>query len=122
VFVKNSDKLVLLVLDGTWSEAKKMYFWSPPLKQLPKLKLDLSLTSKSQYVVKTQPNDECLSTVESVAYVLASLEQDQTILERLTKPLLALCSFQINHGAVKHDSKEFKRDIKDFTKENCRRH
>ena len=82
------------------------------------MRLDLNL--KSQFVVKTQPNDKCLSTVECVGHSLALLEQNQDILEQLTKPLLALCSIQISHGALKHDSFEFKRDIKNFHKENCR--
>ena len=55
--VKTSNQeIVLIVLDGTWREAKKMYSWSPPLQKLPKMKLDVDL--KSQYVVKTQPNDK----------------------------------------------------------------
>ena len=95
-----------------------MYSWSPPLQKLPKMRLDLNL--KSQFVVKTQPNDQCLSTVECVGHSLALLEQNQDILEQLTKPLLALCSIQISHGALKHDSFEFKKDIKNFQKENCR--
>ena len=114
------SKVVLVVLDGTWDEAKKIYAWSPPLKALPKVTLDLDGV-KSQYVVKTQPNDKCLSTVECVAHALAALEQDTPdLVADLTKPLLALCSIQINHGSVKHDSKEFKRDISHFKKANCR--
>ena len=96
-----------------------MYSWSPPLQNLPKMKLNLDL--KSEFVVKTQPDDKCLSTVECVAHSLAILEQNADFIPILTKPLLALCSIQISHGAVKHDSLEFKRDIQSFTKENCRK-
>jgi DTW domain-containing protein YfiP len=32
---------VLIVLDGTWREAKKMYFRSPALQKLPAIHLDL---------------------------------------------------------------------------------
>ena len=52
----SNQEIVLIVLDGTWREAKKMYSWSPPLQKLPKMRLDVDL--KSQYVVKTQPNDK----------------------------------------------------------------
>ena len=65
-------------------------------------------------------NTKCLSTVECVGHALALLEENQDILEKLTKPLLALCSIQISHGAVKHDSFEYKKDINNFKKENCR--
>ena len=117
--VKCDEKIVLIVLDGTWDEAKKMYNWSPILQTLPKMKLDLNV--KSLYVVKTQPNDKCLSTVECVAYAVSQLEQNPGLVEVLTKPLLALCSIQISHGAVKHDSKEFKKDISEFHKDNYRK-
>ena len=113
-----NQEIVLIVLDGTWNEAKKMYSWSPPLQKLPKMRLDLNL--KSQFVVKTQPNDKCLSTVECVGHSLEVLEQNEFILDQLTKPLLAMCSTQISHGALKHDSFEFKNDINNFKKENCR--
>lgn len=119
--VKNTEsKIVLIVLDGTWDEAKKMYNWSPILQSLPKMKLDLNV--KSLYVVKTQPNDKCLSTVECVAHAVAQLEENPSLIEVLTRPLLALCSIQISHGAVKHDSKEFKKDISGFQKDNFRKH
>lgn len=115
------DKLILVVLDGTWDEAKKMYAWSPALQALPKLILDLSNQTLSQFVIKTQPNDKCLSTVECVAHTLATVEKNSNLVEELTKPLMAMCSIQISHGAVKHESKEFKRDINSFKKENCRK-
>ena len=62
-------------------------------------------------------NTKCLSTVECVGHALALLEENQDILEKLTKPLLAMCSIQISHGALKHDSFEYKKDIKNFNKE-----
>ena len=119
--VKNDNlaKIVLIVLDGTWDEAKKMYNWSPILQSLPKMKLELNV--KSLYVVKTQPNDKCLSTVECVAHAVAQLEENPALVEVLTRPLLALCSIQISHGAVKHDSKELKKDISEFQKDNFRK-
>lgn len=116
---KTSETIVLIVLDGTWNEAQKMYAWSPPLQKLPKIRLNLDI--KSQFVVKTQPNDKCLSTVECVAHALSTLEKNEEMVELLTKPLLALCSVQISHGALKHDSLDFKRDVETFKKENVRR-
>jgi DTW domain-containing protein YfiP len=35
------ESYVLIVLDGTWREAKKMYFRSPALQKLPAIHLDL---------------------------------------------------------------------------------
>ena len=117
----NLEQLILVVLDGTWDEARKMYAWSPALQALPKLTLDLSNKTQSQFVIKTQPNDKCLSTVECVAHTIAKVEGNSNIVDELTKPLLAMCSIQISHGAVKHESKEFKKDVKTFKKVNCRK-
>jgi DTW domain-containing protein YfiP len=87
---------VLVVLDGTWREAKKMFVRSPALQQLPAIHLDLrSLDRKSEYVVRTQPTDQCLSTVEIVAHTIAILENDASVVEKLVAPLRALCSIQV---------------------------
>ena len=97
----------LIILDGTWDEAKKIYSRSPVLQRLPTIHLELK--NKSEYVVRTQPSETCLSTIETVAHSLAILENDPTISERLLKPLHMLCTFQLAHGAVQHDNKSHKR-------------
>eukprot|EP00106_Octopus_bimaculoides_P015858 XP_014783300.1 PREDICTED: DTW domain-containing protein 2-like [Octopus bimaculoides] len=61
----------------------------------------------SKYVIRTQPTDVCLSTLESAAVALSYLEKKPYLVETLTKPLEALCQFQLNHGAQKHQSKEY---------------
>ena len=59
----------------------------------------------SLYVVRTQPAEGCLSTVESAAHVISIMERDATILDTLVMPLRALCTFQLNYGAVEHQDK-----------------
>ena len=50
--VKNTEsKIVLIVLDGTWDEAKKMYNWSPILQSLPKISQVLFLHSRCSPLV-----------------------------------------------------------------------
>jgi DTW domain-containing protein YfiP len=50
---------VLVVIDGTWREAKKMFLRSPALQRLPAIHLDLTkIDRKSEYVVRTQPTDQ----------------------------------------------------------------
>ena len=58
-------------------------------------------------MIRTQPTEESLSTVETAALALSYLENDPTIYQQLNKPLKALCEFQLNHGAVRHFSKEY---------------
>ncbi|KAL5972678.1 hypothetical protein ACLOJK_039483 [Asimina triloba] len=72
----------LIVLDGTWSKAKRMYHENPWLKLLPHLKLDPS--ERSLYSeVRHQPKAGCLSTIESIVCVLKALGEDRTVLDDL---------------------------------------
>lgn len=72
----------LIVLDGTWSKAKRIYFENPWLQSLPHYKL--SLSSPSLYEgVRKQPKPGCLSTLESIVYALKVLEPDTEGLDGL---------------------------------------
>ena len=95
----------IVVLDGTWMQAKMIYSTNTMISALRCIKLNN--TQRSHYVIRTQPTDTCLSTVEAVAAVLAHLEHNTTIIEALTKPLKAICDFQLENGATAHQSKEF---------------
>lgn len=100
--------------------------------------VQLSRTQSSEYVIRTQPTNSCLSTLECAALTLSMLEQKEYIKEVtiamlfstlvlyiivrylfdlssslfshdvqvLLRPLKALCSFQLEHGAQVHHSKE----------------
>lgn len=95
----------IVVIDGTWSQSRSIYHNSPILHSLPRIHLNGN--HRSSYVIRTQPTEACLSTVESAALVLAHVESDPTIYDKLTDPLKALCDFQLSFGAVTHQSKEF---------------
>uniref|UniRef100_A0A023GKG0 tRNA-uridine aminocarboxypropyltransferase n=1 Tax=Amblyomma triste TaxID=251400 RepID=A0A023GKG0_AMBTT len=95
----------IVVLDGTWSQARSLFFNSPQLHSL--LQVQVNASQASHYVIRTQPTSECLSTVETVAYALAALEGKPHLQEVLTRPLQTLCRHQLEHGAVTHQSKEF---------------
>ncbi|KAK3424022.1 hypothetical protein EUGRSUZ_F00779 [Eucalyptus grandis] len=62
----------LIVLDGTWMKAKRMYSENPWLKLLPHLKLDLEVMSLYGEV-RSQPKAGCLSTLESVIYTMKAV-------------------------------------------------
>ncbi|KAF8023763.1 hypothetical protein BT93_F1070 [Corymbia citriodora subsp. variegata] len=62
----------LIVLDGTWMKAKRMYSENPWLKLLAHLKLDLEVMSLYGEV-RSQPKAECLSTLESVIYTMKAV-------------------------------------------------
>ncbi|XP_008286807.1 cardiomyopathy-associated protein 5 [Stegastes partitus] len=94
----------VIIIDGTWSQAKNM-FLKNSLFHLPK-QVQLNRTLSSQYVIRTQPSNICLSTLECAAVALSILERNDEIQEVLLRPLKALCSFQLQHGAQIHHSKE----------------
>ena len=69
---KNS---ILIILDGTWSTAKSIFKASENLHKLPYLSFRDS--KSSNYKIRKQPGDGCLSTVETVAHVLEILESGE---------------------------------------------
>uniref|UniRef100_W5MQW7 tRNA-uridine aminocarboxypropyltransferase n=1 Tax=Lepisosteus oculatus TaxID=7918 RepID=W5MQW7_LEPOC len=94
----------IIIIDGTWSQAKDM-FYRNSLFRLPK-QVQLKTTLSSQYVIRTQPTNTCLSTLECAAIALSIMEKNDSIQEVILRPLKALCSFQLEHGAQVHHSKE----------------
>ena len=83
------------MLDGTWDEARKLLARNPSLQRLRKASLR-SADRRSRYVVRTQPADACLSTVESVAEALAAVEEGWSgeQVDALCAPLDAMCNIQ----------------------------
>jgi DTW domain-containing protein YfiP len=66
-------RLVVFVLDATWACARKMLNLSPSLRRLPRLKF--ATPGRSRYVIKQQPQDGCLSTLEATHALLLALER-----------------------------------------------
>ncbi|KAH0986929.1 hypothetical protein GBA52_014106 [Prunus armeniaca] len=72
----------LIVLDGTWSKAKRMYVENPWLKLLPHLKLELDKMSLYDEV-RLQPKLGFLSTIESIVYALQAVGDSPEGLDNL---------------------------------------
>jgi DTW domain-containing protein YfiP len=66
-------QLVVFLLDATWSGARKMLRLSPTLQRLPRIKF--AAAGCSRYVIKQQPQDGCLSTLEATHELLLALER-----------------------------------------------
>lgn len=66
-------QLVVFLLDATWSGARKMLRLSPSLQRLPRIMF--TPTAPSRYVIKQQPQEGCLSTLEAVHELLLVLER-----------------------------------------------
>ena len=65
-------RLVVFLLDGTWACAKKMLTESTRLQALPRLLF--TPVEKSAFVIKRQPHEWCLSTLEATHQLLGALD------------------------------------------------
>lgn len=59
---------VIIAIDGTWIEARKILYRNPFLKTLPALSFSKPL--RSNYRIRKQPKEHCLSTLESIGHLL----------------------------------------------------
>jgi len=66
-------RLVVFLLDATWSGARKMLRLSPNLQRLPRIMF--TPMAPSRYIIKQQPQKGCLSTLEAVHELLLVLER-----------------------------------------------
>lgn len=63
----------LVVVDGTWSNAKKVVEKCPLLSKLPRLKFFPE--QPGNYRIRKEPEAHCLATIEATAFVLERLEK-----------------------------------------------
>ncbi|GAU49371.1 hypothetical protein TSUD_252450 [Trifolium subterraneum] len=71
----------LIVLDGTWAKAKRIYSENPWLNILPHLKLEVNEMSFGE--VSNQPKAGYLSTIESVVFALKAVGENHKGLDNL---------------------------------------
>lgn len=89
---------VLVVLDGTWSQARSLYRLNPFLHGLPRIAFRPE--TPSGYRIRREPAPECWSTIEAVAHVLGEFEADTSRFAQLLDPFHDLVAMQIAHGAT----------------------
>ncbi len=85
-----------IVLDGTWSQAKTLWWRNAWLLKLPRLVLKPKRRSLYDRIRK-EPRKGCLSTVETVGEVLTAIERRSDIQESLDKPLSELVERLAKH-------------------------
>ncbi len=82
----------LVVVDGTWSQARTLVRANPALAALPRLAF--VPRRPSDYRIRREPADFCVSTIEALTEVLNILEPDAEPFDPLLAPFHAMVSRQ----------------------------
>ena len=95
--------VTLVVLDGTWWQARKLLRLNPAIAGLPRVAF---LPNKpSGYLIRREPADFCVSTIEALAEVLTVLEPEGVPFARLLDPFHAMVARQKWFQAEVHTSR-----------------
>lgn len=95
----NNRQLVIFIIDSTWPCSMKILRLSQNLQGLPKLSFTHSKTS--QFQIKEQPKEFCLSTMESTLTILELLTAhgietiEKNVLNSFLDPFLSMVEYQI---------------------------
>lgn len=87
--------ITLIVVDGTWSQAKKLVRHNPALAALPRYAFVPPVPS--EYRIRREPREEFVSTIEALVHVLGALEGEPARFEPLLQPFRAMIDAQIEH-------------------------
>ena len=85
--------ITLVVLDGTWWQARKLLRLNPALAALPRVAFT-PLRPSDYHRIRRQPAAHCVSTIEALAETLAALEPGGADFDRLLDPQRALVARQ----------------------------
>lgn len=95
---KLEERPLIIVIDGTWSQAKSMLNRSTKLRNLPRISFVPRTTS--DYRFKRQPRPECLSSVEGVHRVIEILSPPASRAhDRMIEIFQSMVTFQLKQAA-----------------------
>lgn len=89
----------LIVIDGTWHQAKTVMRDVPILRTLPKFKL--APTTPGQYRIRREPTLQSLSTLEATVAALRELEPNLSGLDQLSRAFNTMVTGQLDHPNLK---------------------
>ena len=103
----SEKKALVFIIDSTWPCSKKMLRLSTNLQNLKKISFEHD--KSSQFKIKTQPNQYCLSTIESTLCVLEQLNNhnieniSQKSLEKFLTPFEEMVKYQVKCAFDEND-------------------
>jgi DTW domain-containing protein YfiP len=86
-------EITLVVVDGTWSQAKKLVRLNPELAALPRYAF--RPPAPSEYRIRREPREDFVSTLEALVHVLGVLEGDRDRFLPMLRPFRAMVEAQI---------------------------
>jgi DTW domain-containing protein YfiP len=89
----------VVVIDGTWAQAKKVYKHNPLLHRLPRV--GLVPRRPGNYRIRKEPAPDCLATIEAVIELLGDLEGDFPRFERMLNAFEFMVETQIAHARTR---------------------
>ncbi len=89
--------VTLVVLDGTWHQARSLLRHNPWLAALPRYAFEPD--RPSEYRIRREPRADYVSTVEAVVQALAALEGNRERFAPLLEPFRAMVDTQLGYAA-----------------------
>jgi DTW domain-containing protein len=106
-------QLVVFLLDATWACARKSLRDSPGLLRLPRIMI--SPRARSRFVIKRQPHEWCLSTLEAAHELLLALSaaglDEYPDTHRLLKAFDAMQNVQIEYARKSDNPRRLQRRL-----------
>ncbi len=94
--------VTLVVVDGTWWQAKKVLRENPELAALPRYAF--APPTPSEYRIRREPQPTYTSTLEALVHVLGALEGEPERFRALLEPFRAMIDAQLAHEARFRDA------------------
>jgi DTW domain-containing protein YfiP len=88
--------ITLVVVDGTWWQARKLLKRNAVLRALPQVRF--TPPAPSNYRIRREPADHCVATVEALALALGALEEAPARFAGLLRPFEAMIDTQIHYA------------------------
>ena len=92
--------VTLVVIDGTWWQASKLFKLNPFLQTLPRY--GLAPSEESRYRIRREPAAHCLSTIEALEAALSLLERRPGGFPELLKPFDTMVETQLDFVSREH--------------------
>jgi len=89
--------ITIVVVDGTWWQAQSLVRKTRMLQALPQVRF--TPPRPSDYRIRKEPAEHCVSTIEAITHLLGALEGDAARFEILLKPFEAMVDAQLRYVA-----------------------